>query len=378
MHLIESYAASCGLKINKPFIYTNFFPLNTQKYISFQPFSKPSKNYDYWQDVINLIHPYLKNENIDIVQIGSKDDPKLDKCIHTSGQTSVPQAAYIIQNSILHFGADSFGAHIASGFDKKILALYANNNIENVSPYWSKKENLILLKPKINKKPSYSFEEHPKSINTIKPEEIASGILSLLNIKHKKFFETIYIGENYNQKTLELILDQLVDPNSINIENLIIRMDYFFNEQALEILLKAKKCIIFTNKTIDVNLLKAYKNNILQIIYIIEEKNDPNFIKELKRNTINFVMISNLPEEILNKYKLNYMDYGLIINKKDSTKEDFNIKSCKNYKYFSSKNIISSKGHFKSKYDWLNQNSDNVIDDPEFWKEAQNFYIYKD
>ncbi len=89
-------------------------------------------------------------------------------------------------------------------------------------------------------------------------------------------------------------------------------------------------------------------------------------------------MISNLPEEILNKYKLNYMDYGLIINKKDSTKEDFNIESCKNYKYFSSKNIISSKGHFKSKYDWLNQNSDNVIDDPEFWKEAQNFYIYKD
>ena len=183
MHLIESYATSCGLKINKPFIYTNFFPLNTDKYISFQPFSKPAKNYDYWQDVINLIYPYLKNEKIDIVQIGTKDDPKIDKCIHTCGQTNISQAAYIIQKSILHFGADSFGAHIASGFDKKILALYSNNNIENVLPYWSKKEDLVLLKPNINKKPSYASEENPKSINLIKPEEIASGILKLLNIQ---------------------------------------------------------------------------------------------------------------------------------------------------------------------------------------------------
>ena len=375
MHLIESYASSCGLKINKPFIYTNFFPLNTDKYISFQPFSKPAKNYDYWQDVINLIYPYLKNEKIDIVQIGTKDDPKIDKCIHTCGQTNISQAAYIIQKSILHLGADSFGAHIASGFDKKILALYSNNNIENVLPYWSKKEDLVLLKPNINKKPSYASEENPKSINLIKPEEIASGILKLLNIQHNKFFETIRIGENYNKKTLELILDQFIDPNAIQIENLIIRMDYFFNQNALEALLKTKKCIIFTNKAIDINMLKLYKNNILQIIYIIEESNESNFIKELKKNTINFVMISSLPEGILNKYKINYMDYGLIINTQDDIKKNFNYKNCK---YLSSKTIVSSKGQFKSKYDWLNQNGDKVVDDPEFWKEIENFYIYKD
>ena len=80
-----------------------------------------------------------------------------------------------------------------------------------------------------------------------------------------------------------MILDEFVDPSSIQIENLIIRMDYFFNQQALEILLKTKKCIIFTNKPIDINILKSYKNNILQVIYIIEEQNDPSFIKELKK-----------------------------------------------------------------------------------------------
>lgn len=378
MHLIESYASSSGLKINKPFIYTNFFPLNTIKYISFQPFSKPSKNYDYWQDVINIIQPYLEKEKISIVQIGAKNDQRIDKCLYTCGQTSISQAAYIIENSILHFGADSFGVHMASGFNKKILALYSNNNIENVGPYWSDKKDIILLKPKINKKPSYSFEENPKTINLIKPEEIAEGILKLLNIKHKKLFETIYIGENYNQKTLELILDEFVDPSSIQIENLIIRMDYFFNEPALEILLKVKKCIIFTDKPINIEMLKNYKNNILQIIYLIENKNDPNFVKELKRNTINYAMLSYLEEEELNKYKLNYMDYGLILNKKNFTKKDANLKDIKNYKYFSSRNVISSKGQFTSKYDWINSNKDNVIDDPEFWKEATHFYIYND
>ena len=83
MHLVEAYATSSGLKINKPYIYTNFFPITSSKYICFHPFSKfPSKNYDYWQEVINIIHPYLKEKNIDIIQIGTKDDKRIDKCIH--------------------------------------------------------------------------------------------------------------------------------------------------------------------------------------------------------------------------------------------------------------------------------------------------------
>ena len=31
----------------------------------------------------------------------------------------------------MHIGADSFAAHIASGYGKKIVALYSNNNINN-------------------------------------------------------------------------------------------------------------------------------------------------------------------------------------------------------------------------------------------------------
>ena len=64
MHLIESYATNCGLKIDEPFIYEKFFPLAFDKYITFSPASNPAQDYDYWVEVINIIHPKLKKEGI--------------------------------------------------------------------------------------------------------------------------------------------------------------------------------------------------------------------------------------------------------------------------------------------------------------------------
>lgn len=379
MHLLERYATSCGVKIGKPFIYDNFFPLPFEKYLCFQPFSKyQSKNYDYWQEVIDIISPYLNEQNIKIIQIGVKDDRQFNNCLYLAGQTNISQAAYIIKNSILHFGADSFAAHIASGYNKKIVAIYSNNNIENVKPYWSEEKDVVLLKPEGGTiKPSYSAGENPKNINKIKAEDIAKNILNLLNIKYSKIPKTIYIGEDYQNKTFELILDKLINPSSIPIPNPIIRMDYLFNEQALNVMLKEKRCIIITNKPINIDLLKAFKSNVAQIIYIIEEDNDFNFVKAMKENAIPYNLISYLKPEILNKFKINYMDYGLIFEKTHNTKDKTNIKDIDNLLYISSKILVSSEGQFKSKFDWINKNGNKVIDNEDFWKESSNFLIFQ-
>jgi len=379
MHLLERYATSCGVKIGKPFIYDNFFPLPFDKYLCFQPFSKyQSKNYDYWQEVIDIISPYLNEQNIKIIQIGVKDDRQFNNCLYLAGQTNISQAAYIIKNSILHFGADSFAAHIASGYNKKIVAIYSNNNIENVKPYWSEEKDVVLLKPEGGTiKPSYSAGENPKNINKIRAEDIAKNILNLLNIKYGKIPKTIYIGEDYQNKTFELILDKLINPSSIPIPNPIIRMDYLFNEQALNVMLKEKRCIIITNKPINIDLLKAFKANVAQIIYIIEEDNDFNFVKAMKENAIPYNLISYLKPEILNKFKINYMDYGLIFDKTYNTKDQTNIKDTDNLLYISSKILVSSEGQFKSKFDWLNKNGNKVVDNKDFWKESSNFLIFQ-
>lgn len=381
MRLLDTYATNTGSKIDKPFIYTKFFPLPLSKFITFQaqtPYD--SRNYSYWQEVINFIHPYLNKNDIHIIQVGTKDEKIYNGVINLLGQTNINQLGYIVEKGILHFGPDSLCVHLASYFDKPIVSLYSISNPNVAGPHFGDKNKQILFKgyERVgNKKPSYSQIENPKSIDTIKPEEIANAILNLLHIDHEKLPESIYFGPDFNIKSFEIIPDENFDINSIPIENPIVRMDYYFNEETFEKIVSLKKSIVFTNKPIKKDLIQKYKKNIIQLIYIIDENNDINFVKLLKNNSINYVLLSFLEEEILNKYKIDYMDYNLIVNRKYKTKQDTNITNIDNLYYKSSRTLHSSQGQFISKYDWLNKTGNKVVDDSEFWKESDNFYIFK-
>ena len=59
MHLVEQYALACGAKIDKPYIYEKFAPLPFNNYITFSPYSKPAKNYDYWREVLSVSYTHL-------------------------------------------------------------------------------------------------------------------------------------------------------------------------------------------------------------------------------------------------------------------------------------------------------------------------------
>jgi hypothetical protein len=151
-------------------------------------------------------------------------------------------------------------------------------------------------------------------------------------------------------------------------------MDYAFNEKALEVYLQHKKCIIFTNKPISLELLQRYKNNIPQVVYIIEKENDFNFIRGLKNISINYAMMSWLDENELNNFKLNYMDLGLIVNKKINNQQ-IDIKN--NVFFKSSIILISSEGQFNSKYQWLTKDISNKYNNNlELMKELNNLYIF--
>jgi hypothetical protein len=381
MRLLDTYATNTGSKIDKPFIYTKYFPLPLEKYITIQsqtPYD--SRNYSYWQEVINFIYPYLSKLNIHIVQVGIKDEKPLNGTINLLGQTSLNQLAYVIENSKLHFGGDSLCVHLASSFNIPIVSLYSISNPDVAGPHFGNKNKHILLKgyERIgNKKPSYSQVESPKSIDAIKPEEIAQSVLKLLDIQYTKIPETVFFGADFNLKSFEIVPDGLLDLNSIPIENPIIRLDYCFNQESFESIISKRKSIVFTKKPIKKEIIQKYKQNINQLIYIIEEDNDVNFIKLLKNNSINYALLSFLPKEILNKFKIDYMDYNLIVHREHKTKEYTKISEVDNLYYSSSRTLYSSKGKSISKYDWLNGSGNKVVDDIEFWKEADNFYIFK-
>lgn len=90
MHILEQYALSCGLKIDEPYIYEKYFPIPHERYITFSPFGKfNSSKYSYWQEVIDLLSPILKKENIHIVQIGNQNERGYQNCLPFNGSNKL-------------------------------------------------------------------------------------------------------------------------------------------------------------------------------------------------------------------------------------------------------------------------------------------------
>lgn len=383
MHILEQYALTSGVKIKTPFIYEKFFPLNCEKFITFHPASKQSKTYDLWQEVINLIFPYLEQNNIKIIQIGVKEDKNYAGVINVNGLTNINQIAYILKNSLLHLGADSFPTHIASYYDKKIVSLYSNNYLSCVKPYFGNPDNQILFEPEDRTtKPCFSFNEIPKTINKIRPEKIAKAVLKLLNIKEEINIQSLYFGNEYHNPKVELVPNINIDPRQYNSTNIIVRMDLEFNENILNNQLNICDCIIFTAKPIDQNLIIKNKKKISKILYEIREDHDINFVNFLQHNNISYQLFTYLSGQAIEKIKLDYIDQEPIIELNRNLKNKTNIQYTSNLYYKSNKKILSQGKVFLSENSYkLNipatKNFEPVIDHLDFWKEVDNFYIFE-
>ena len=350
MHLVETYALACGAKIDKPLIYQKYFPLPAGKYISFQPFSNAkSKNYDYWQQVIDILSPILSKQGLSILQIGAKEEKSFNGCLSIVGNTDLGQAAYSIAKGELHLGADSFGAHTASTFDKKIVAIYSNNIVNNVRPYWSKEEDVILLEPERKGKPNFALEESPKTINTIKPEDIAESVCKLLNIDFKKPYETVYIGEKYGEDDFFVFVPDVFHPLQNPPQPIEYRMDYHFDEKLLEQQLRNCPCGIITDKPINIDLIKTYRRHVAHLFYEVTENDDPKFAQEVRKMGLRIVLMSRLTDEELSTKKIDYLDVGKINQVVEPEKELIKkIKNTSNLFYKSNKIIMSDTKKFSS------------------------------
>jgi len=386
MHVLEAFATSSGLKISKPYIYEKYYPLNFDKYIIIETNDSKyqSKNYDYWQEVVGLILPALKENNVNILQLCEQNDQKLTNSYTATGYNA-NQKAYLIKNCIAYIGSNSLGLQLASSYNKKIVGLYGNIYASQNRPYWSEDKDIRLIEAFDKKtKPSYSPQENPKVINNIKPDILGQAILDSLNIKYKIKNKFTSIGLSYINKTIELVPNMIVNPASLGAPNIIVRMDIEFNENFLAAQLAQSKCLIVTNKTISENLIKTYKANIIQIIYKIEESNDPSFINLLKNENINFALTSELDQEHINNIKIHYMDLGLIFKLNYKNKEDYNNKNIKYYK--SNHFILSNSKLYMSEaavekdlpIKDFDQNIQEIIDTDTFWKHADNYAFLVD
>lgn len=390
-NLVEAYSLSTGLKINKPYLYETYFP-TPDKYITLQNSSgMDSKNYSYWNEVVELILPELNKRDIKIVQLGDGSIEHIEGCLSLGGATNFNQTAYIVKKSMLHTGNDSWLMHLAPSLGVPVVGLYGPTAPSNHGPYFSEKGKTILIEShRKGLKPSFSSVESPKTIDYILPEDVANGIFKLLNIDTKINRETLYIGPHYKQKVYHIIPDSPFYPTFMPNEVLNARMDYHFDEGGLFYNLAMRKLTIITNKPISIEGLLKFKDNIVSLVYEVDENYNLEFLSELKRSGIQYLLMSKKEPEWLNTIKLEFMDYGIIHNIHEQTKLskkdiDNSEKIGINSVYKSNKFLLSKGKIYLNKTDWINddpipsfkENTKPVnFEDENFRFNINSYYIY--
>ena len=180
MHQLETYSLITGALIDECFIAEEEIGLPSSKYITFHPYHSKgnARQYDSWKEVVNLLKKSCPN--YEMVQIGMENDDRYEVNTSLLGKTSYNSLAYLIKNCSLHLGYDSLAVHLASHYQKKIVAIYPHW-IKSSGPYFSNSEDVALFEPDFSKiKPSYSYHDPHGLVNTITPEEIANSVINLL------------------------------------------------------------------------------------------------------------------------------------------------------------------------------------------------------
>lgn len=134
-----------------------------------------------------------------------------------------------------------------------------------------------------------------------------------MGINYKCSFKTLTKGENYNSKSLQLFPNCLVNLENTDSENIVVRMDYEFNEDVLVNQLTKSKCTIITQKPLSKGILDQLSKNIVEIIYFVDENHSVDFIRYTQSKNIKTRLLTKEDDpEVIQKQRLYFMDHGVI------------------------------------------------------------------
>jgi hypothetical protein len=347
-HLAEEYAKCCGVRIGRPVIKPHYFPILFDKYVTIHNDKKiQAKEYDYWPEVISLAKPFMGN--IKFVQIGAMGEQTIEGVDSHSPTNSLKQCSYIIERSLAHVGIDSVPVHIASALDKPVVGIYSHTYASTCNPLWNKKSKAVILESdRGGNKPSFALEENPKTVNFIKPERVAQGLLDVLNISEKIKTKTLFMGSRSMVRCVEVIP---LNPVNFNGGPILVRMDIEHNEDALRQILQKTSAEIITNKPISEDILKSQK---IQRLSYEAPLFDEAFLKTLVRLGTPTTLVCT-DEKNLEKERVKYFDCLIHQDKKPKMIEDNKNKAkdldLKSIKIKSGRKIFCGDKVYESHFD---------------------------
>ena len=198
-------------------------------------------------------------------------------------------------------------------------------------------------------------------------EDLKLNFKTKLINKNKSFSVDVIPTEYHN---LPLLSDSVVN----------LRLDKGeIKEEAFYQYCSNHKCIITTeNIALSPDVFKNFHENIQALHIILDSKIDQipqNYFDLCKRLNID-VKIQVKNKDILDQTRFDYFDQNVeYLNPPTEKPEKVNLDD----KFFSFKLVVEGDKVYKSTYHWKNNidNSDNIVDNPNYWEELDYFYIYE-
>jgi len=386
MNVTEKMALDCGVKIATPFMDTYYMPIVNYDFIIIDTRSKYAEgHYDYFLDVFVLIKEELEKRNVAIIQFTSDNSPQIPA--HKSYiNSNRKQEAYLISKAKLIVSCENLSLYMAAIFNVKSIGLYSIFDYKNAQPVWNKDSQIVLQSHRHGNNPTYGqLVEKPKTINLISPYEIAFNILKSLNIPNDlDKYELVNIGDDYNQKIIEVVPDFINNEEFLKDRQINLRLDYMTNLslQVFNYWINNRKVNIVTDKDVNVNILGPVAKNIQLLTIMVTDAISENFLKLCKSMGLQIKLICNNKEK-LNEYRFKFLDWD-VQEEKVSELKFSELKNLKpDSKFVSSKIIISKGKHYSCKANFFaNKSIDNsaetVVLSTQFEEELEYFKIYNE
>lgn len=409
MKLLERYSTQCGLRIGKQFLLEKFYPLaDDRPYILLHSSSgMPGKNYPYYNDVMDLLAPILLQNHIAIYQIGGPQDPPIKHCVHLQGKTSVHQTNYLIKRALALIGNDSWTSHRAGHLGIPVIEVFGPTEADNHAPYEYHPASIFIRSHRNGNKPSFGSNENPLTLGLIPPEVISNCFLRIVNTNYRIDRKTYLMGRHYGNTIIEWVPDNQVSPDFLKDQPLVCRYDYLKeSSQAAETnlahCLQSRQLNIVTDKEIDLRLVAGLKGNIRAVNYRVKLLDNPEYIKALKKTGVRVIFFTDLVDKkLVSELRFKFFDIASIDVLQEKSIENFvqeseqftrekldlaSFLAQNNDLWFRSNKYILARGkaylskaHFNLDLptNSLENNIMQVVDSPDFWKEIDHMYIFK-
>ncbi|BBM87885.1 lipopolysaccharide heptosyltransferase II [Candidatus Uabimicrobium amorphum] len=135
----------------------------------------------YFAELINLMH---EKYDIPVVLVGSPNEKQIsqqvmdgindkEKCVNTTGETSLVELAHIIKQARIVITNDSGPMHLAAALNTKTIALFGPTDPERIRPYGQ--QHVVMQNKGVCKcyyQKTCSSKSNLECLRTIKPDQI--------------------------------------------------------------------------------------------------------------------------------------------------------------------------------------------------------------